>query len=243
MRKKAHLMPYPIITPAVKKKAPRLWTVNELKIWLPPMHDTPMSPILLTPISLTSFEFMMARAEIIDALSPPMNDSTAGEDKPTSTSAVCVTPHAYVQPTDHQVNVAQEATMTQPYPPSGTVDSTTREFVKVAASCEERSSWSWLVRAEEGGADERSSISTVVVLVAMLSSTRLEAQWRMPNTRDWESRSAVRLGGFILGPAVRCMRFHGGAKAIPDLPRSWKYLTQGLCTCRNALPLELLSAI
>jgi hypothetical protein len=70
--------------------------------------------MFLTPHSLISFELRIAIAEIMDALMPPMNDSTAGVESSLSTNAVCITPHAYVLPTAHHVSVAQEATMTHP---------------------------------------------------------------------------------------------------------------------------------
>jgi hypothetical protein len=103
-----------MIKPAVKKNAPRLWTVKLLRSSLLPIHATPTIAMFLAPQALTILELIIAIAEIIDALIPPMNDSTAGVDKPCSTRTVWTTPQAYVVPTAHHDRTAHDATMIQP---------------------------------------------------------------------------------------------------------------------------------
>jgi hypothetical protein len=123
----SHLTPIPINTPEVKNSAPTFLTVKLLRISLPPMQAAPSIAAARTPVFRTTKELEIARAEINAACNDPTKESTAGSAKPSATRAVCITPQAYVVPRDHQSKMKPLATITQPYPPSGAVESASRE--------------------------------------------------------------------------------------------------------------------
>lgn len=122
-----HLTPIPINTPEVKNSAPTFLTVKLLRISLPPMQAAPIIAAARTPVFRTTKELEIARAEINAACNDPTKESTAGSAKPSATRAVCITPQAYVVPRDHQSRMKPLAIITQPYPPSGAVESASRE--------------------------------------------------------------------------------------------------------------------
>lgn len=123
----SHLTPIPINTPEVKNSAPTFLTVKLLRISLPPMQAAPSIAAARTPVFRTTKELEIARAEINAACNDPTKESTAGSAKPSATRAVCITPQAYVVPRDHHSRMKPLATITQPYPPSGAVESASRE--------------------------------------------------------------------------------------------------------------------